>query len=112
MATWKVKPGTGGSLAGGFEYESGKAVGESTWQVYQDEKPFVEQAKLDRELGLKHTNMKHRKFATIPDIVALEVMQKYGIDIHNNETSRDPVEMRKFKTIIMQDYPHLVVNKA
>ena len=112
MATWKVQPGTGGSIAGGFQYESGKATGESNWQIYQDEKPFIEQAKRDREQTLRQTDKKHRKFATIPDIVAIEVMSKYDIDIHNAEHSSCPWTMKRFKQIIMQDYPHLVVNKA
>ena len=112
MAIWKTKSATGGSITGGFEYESGTVGGESHWQISQDEKPFLEQAKIDREMVTKQTNMKHRKFATIPDIVAIEVMQKYNIDIHNPEHSSCPWTMKRFKQIIMQDYPHLVVNKA
>ena len=112
MATWKVKPGTGGSMTGGFKYEAGMATGESTWQISQDEKPFLEEAKLDREEHTKATNMNHRKFATIPDVVALEVMQKYGVDIHDPEQSSCHWTMKRFKQIIMKDYPHLVVNKA
>ena len=111
MAKWKnVHGGTGGTLKGGMEYEG--AAGDSFWQIEQDEKPFIEQAKIDRELGTKATNMNHKKFATIPDIVAIEVMQKYGIDIHNADHSTCKWTMSRFKQIIMQDYPHLVVNKA
>jgi len=111
MARWKnIHGGTGGSLKGGIEYEG--EAGESFWQLYQDEKPFIEQAKIDRELGTKATHHNHKKFATIPDIVSIEVMQKYGIDIHNPEHSGDYWTMKRFKQIIMQDYPHLVVNKA
>ena len=112
MATWKVKPGTGGSMTGGFEYEAGAAAGESTWQIQQDERPFLEEAKMDREETTKNTHMGHRKFATIPDIVAIEVMQKYGVDIHDPEQSSCHWTMKRFKQIIMKDYPHLVVNKA
>ena len=112
MATWKVKPGTGGSMAGGFQYEAGSATGASEWQISQDEKPFIEQAKLDREKGTKATPHNHKKFATIPDIVAIEVMSKYQIDIHNAEHNGCPWTMKRFKQIIMQDYPYLAVNKA
>ena len=111
MARWtNIKSATGGSIAGGIEYEG--AVGESTWQLYQDEKPFVEQAKRDREDNVKENVIGGKKFATIPDIVAIEVMQKYGVDIHNPEHSGCHWTMKRFKQIIMQDYPHLVVNKA
>jgi len=111
MAVWKnVHGGTGGSLRGGMQYEG--SVGESIWQIEQDEKPFIEQAKIDRELGTKATAHNHKKFATIPDIVAIEVMQKHGIDIHNPEHSSCRWTMKKFKAIVMMEYPHLVVNKA
>lgn len=111
MAQWKnVHGGTGGSLKGGIEYEG--EVGISHWQLEQDEKPFIEQAKIDREKGTKATANSHKKFATIPDIVAIEVMQKYGINIHDPEHSSDYWTMKRFKQIIMQDYPYLVVNNA
>ena len=111
MAKWKnVNPGTGGSLRGSFEYDG--PVGESSWQLYQDEQPFIDDAKMERDSLQKKNHMGHRKFATIPDIVAIDVMEKFGVDIHNPETIRDPVEMRKFKSIIMTHYPYLVVNKA
>ena len=111
MARWNnVRSSTGGSMNGKMEYDGG--AGESQWQIYQDEKPFIEQAKADREKSQISTHMRHRKFATIPDIVALEVMQKYGIDIHNGEHSRCPWTMKRFKQIIMTDYPALVVNNA
>ena len=48
MARWQTKPKTGGTLQGGIEY-TGDRAGESRFQIYQDEKPFIEQAKIDRE---------------------------------------------------------------
>ena len=111
MAKWNnVNPGTGGSLRGSFEYDG--SAGESTWGLYQDEKPFLDQAKLDRDAGTKSTHMGHRKFATIPDIVAIEVMEKYGIDIHDPTIMHDREKMARFKQIIMTDYRYLVVNNA
>ena len=106
MAKWKINQS---GIQAGFEYEG--AAGESHWQIYQDERPFLEQAKRDREAGTKKTHMNHKKFATIPEIVAIELKEKYGVDIHSL-TFMDDVDMKaKFFTIIQQDYPHLVVNK-
>ena len=111
MAKWKnVSSGTGGTLKGSIEYEG--ATGESMWQITQDEKPFLDQAKLDREAGTKNTHMGHRKFATIPDIVALEIREKYGIDIHDPLIMHDKDKMKRFKYIVMTEYKHLVVNNA
>lgn len=106
MAKWQVTPKTtGNSLTGAISYDK---MG-SNWQVYQDEKPFVDMVKEEREThSSRHTHM--RKFATIPDIVAMELLTKYGLDIHAPEFMHDDDAKKKFKRIIIQDYPHLVVN--
>ena len=108
MAKWKINQA---GLQAGFEYESGQATGESSWRLYQDERPFLEQAKREREAGTKSTHMNHKKFATIPEIVAIEIKEKYGIDLHSLTFMDDVDAKAKFFTIIQQDYPHLVVNK-
>ena len=108
MAKWTVIPKTiNNSLAGKIEYDGGYK-GESRWQIYQDEKPFLEQAKQDREATKKKTDKGYKKFATIPDIVAIEVKEKYGIDIHDQTFMHDQDKKAKFMTIIRQDYPHLL----
>ena len=48
MAKWVAKSKTGGTLQGAIEY-TGDRAGESHFKIYQDEKPFIEQAKIDRE---------------------------------------------------------------
>ena len=99
---------SGGSLTGGITYDNG----ESFWQIQQDETPFLEQAKRDRENTQKSTHMNHKKFATIPDIVAIEIKEKHGIDLHDPTIFRDREKMNRFKQIVMRDYKYLVVNKA
>ena len=79
----------------------------SDWKIWQDERPFLEQAKFDREnASMQRGHMK--KFATIPDIVAIEIMEKYGIDIHDPNTMNDADKMKKFKYIIQTEYKHLM----
>ena len=113
MAKWKnIRSATGGTLQGSFEYKDGESINDSTWQFYQDETPFKDEAKAEREAGVKKTHMNHRKFATIPDIVAIEVLTKYGIDIHDPNIMHDKAKMNRFKHIIMTEYKHLVVNNA
>ena len=99
---------SGGTLTGGIEYE-GK---ESFWQIKQDEQPFLDQAKRDREQAQLKTHMNHKKFATIPDIVALDIKEKHGIDLHDPAIFHDREKMNRFKQIVMRDYAYLVVNKA
>ena len=106
MAKWMTRPSTGGTLQGAIEY-TGDRAGESHFQIYQDEKPFIEQAKIDRET-MTRKDIGYRKFATIPDIVAIEVKQKWNIDIHDPIQSGDSAVMNKFKKIIKENYAYLL----
>ena len=106
MARWQTKPKTGGTLQGAIEY-TGDRAGESRFQIYQDEKPFLEQAKRERE-QTKKRDVGYKKFATIPDIVAIEVKEKWNIDIHDPIQSGDSAVMSKFKKIIKENYAYLL----
>ena len=107
MAIWKVKPKTGGSITGAVNYDANG----SEWKIYQDETPFLEQAKMERDLlasGMIKNNTGYKKFASIPDIVAIEIATKYGIDIHDGDTMLDKDKMKRFKYIIRTEYKHLM----
>ena len=80
----------------------------SYWQIEQDERPFIEQAKIDRETMKTSKLDGMRKFATIPDIVSIEINTKYGIDLHDPNTMLDRDKMTRFKKIIAQEYAHLL----
>lgn len=113
MAKWKnIRSATGGTLKGSIDYKHGESVNDTTWEYYQDETPFIDEAKRERDAGVKETKMGHKKFATIPDIVAIEILNKYGIDIHDPTIMHDRNRMQRFKQIIMQEYKYLVVNNA
>ena len=106
MAKWTITPASvNNTMQSKVDINQGE---ELTWQVYQDEKPFLEQAKQDREATKKKTDKGYQKFATIPDIVAFEISQKYHIDIHDPEFMHDQDKKAKFMTIIKTDYPHLL----
>ena len=107
MAKWKLNQA---GLQAGIEYDSGAAHGDSFWKIYQDEKPFLEQAKRDREEGSKANALGAKKFATIPEIVAIEINNKYGIDIHAPDFLHDDDKKAKFFAIMQSEYSHLVVN--
>ena len=107
MAKWTVTPRTvNNSMSGQIEYDGGHK-GESRWQIYQDEKPFLEQAKLDREQQTK-ADLGYKKFATIPDIVAIEIKEKYGVDIHDPDTMNDSDKMAKFMMLVKTHYAYLL----
>ena len=109
MARWTVNPGTeNNTIKGTIDYNKD---GTSEWQMYQDEKPFLEKAKLDRDLmasGLNKKDLGFKKFATVPDIVAIEIKNKWGIDLHDSTTMHDKDKMAKFMAIFKQNYSHLM----
>ena len=106
MAIWRNIKGASSpnGMSMSLQYDDEKTVG----QFYQDEKPFLEQAKIDREMKTKDNALGAKKFATIPDIVAIEILEKYGIDLHAPETMADRDKMKKFKYIIRTEYPYLL----
>jgi hypothetical protein len=56
------------------------------------------------------SNRRYRSFAIIPDIVAIDILTKYGIDIHAPDFMNFPELVKKFKSIIMTDYPLLLTS--
>ena len=81
-------------------------------RVTQDISPFLEKAKEDRDLlktKQKHTKQ-YRKFATIPDSVAIAILTDHGLDLHAPDFFHDKNKAEKFKQIIIRDYPYLVVS--
>ena len=107
MARWTVAPGgVGNTMKGQIDYHDDDS---HEWKLYQDEKPFLEQAKLDRENSLnRKKDVGYKKFATIPEIVAIEIKDKHGIDLHDHTFMDDIDKKAKFMTIIKQDYSQLM----
>ena len=97
-----------------FEYASidtmrvTKAKDDGFREVTQDVSSHLEWAKHMRELesARKSFSSGFKPFCNIPDSVSLELMSKYGINIHNNQTDKDA--LKKVKQIIKRDYPHLM----
>ena len=78
----------------------------------QDISNFKEQAKVDRDYQDYYGHRKdgYRKFATIPDAVALKILENHGLDIHHPEFMSNPADMAKLKRIVMTEYKDLIVN--
>jgi hypothetical protein len=58
------------------------------------------------------TKRQYRSFAIIPDIVSIDILTKYHINVHDPETMKDPSVMRRFKQIIISEYPHLLTSNV
>lgn len=78
----------------------------------QDVQAFIDNAKYgrDKQEALGHTKGGHRKFATIPDAIALKILEVHGLDLHDPAFMSDKQNMTKFKAVIMREYPELVEN--
>ncbi len=71
----------------------------------QDATAYLDYAQEARKAGVdKKANF--RSFAIIPDIVAVDIFTKFGIDINDPENTQ--VELNKFKKIIKDHYPLLL----
>jgi len=94
------------SMKAGFDLQSAE------WEVKQDIQQYKDQAKRDRdrEQYFGRVNKGYRKMATIPDIVALEILQNHKINLHDPLFMNDKDNMKKLKTILMMEYPDLLVN--
>ena len=53
---------------------------------------------------------KYRSFAIIPDIVAIDILTKYGIDIHSDHFMSTPSLIKRVKEIIKTEYPALLTS--
>ena len=80
-------------------------------QVSQDITGILDQTALDREYQETHgKSKKYRKIATIPDIIAIEILQKFGLDIHAPDFMHHPINGRKLRQILKSEYPKLLLN--
>ena len=81
---------------------------EENFQLVQDVSAYKDYAAQQRELdSISHSGRQYRSFAIIPDIVAIDILTKYGIDVHSPNFMSDPAAMRRLKQIIDSDYPAL-----
>jgi hypothetical protein len=75
--------------------------------VTQNIAPHLEWAKTQREMSKhKRVDSGFKPYCNVPDTVALDIMTKYHINIHDGDIQ--PEDMRKFKKIIQTKYPYLM----
>lgn len=93
-------------IQAGFDLETGD------WQATQDITQYKEHAKLDRDRQeyFGHTKGGYRKMATIPDIVAIKILQEHNLDLHDPSFMSDPNNLKKLRKILVTEYRDLLVN--
>ncbi len=112
MAQWKFGLNSKGSaLTSKVDYSNKQHV---DWEVSQHNiDDILKQVQRDKDI-LDHQRGKRdpgwRKAFTVPDIVAMEILQNHHIDLHAEHTMSDPALMKKFKAIIKSEYPYLLIS--
>lgn len=76
---------------------------EQNVQAYKD---YAEQQRQLDSLG-STANRTYRSYAIIPDIVAIDILTKHGLDIHSPDFMNNPADLRRLKQIIDTEYPLL-----
>lgn len=81
---------------------------EKDFKLEQDVGAYKAYAEKQRELDSFASNGRtYRSYAIIPDIVAIDMLTKYGMDIHAPDFMDNPANLRKLKQVIETDYPLL-----
>ena len=85
---------------------------QSRFTLDQDIIAYRQYAKDSRDLyeNKSEAGNKYRSFAIIPDIVAIDILTKYRIDIHAADFMGDQQKVNKLKQIIISEYPDLLTH--
>jgi hypothetical protein len=84
------------------------ATNEKDFQLSQNVEAYKEYAKLQRDLDeVAPSQRTYRSYAIIPDIVAIDMLTKHGLDIHAPDFMHHPANLHKLKRLIDTEYPML-----
>lgn len=82
-------------------------------QVHQDVTEYLNYAKQSRDIQSSGGDASHyRSFAVIPDIVAVEILEKHGMNLHHTEFMSNKEDVAKLKRIIKSEYPNLLTSNV
>jgi len=81
--------------------------------VAQDVSSYLDYAKQSRDLQARRGDASHyRSFAIIPDIVAVEILSKHGLNLHDSEFMTNKEDVARLKRIIKSEYPSLLTSNV
>jgi hypothetical protein len=77
----------------------------------QDVSSYLEFAKRSRDSQARGGDASHyRSFAIIPDIVAVDILTKHVLNLHDSEFMTNKEDVSKLKRIIKSEYPNLLTS--
>jgi len=81
---------------------------EKDFQLEQNVSAYKDYASTQRELDSSaNSSRQYRSYAILPDIVCIDILTKYGLDVHSQDFMNNPANLRRLKQIIETDYPLL-----
>jgi len=81
---------------------------ESDFRLEQNVEAYKAYAEHSRKVDeTLPTQRQYRSFAILPDIVCIDILTKYGLDVHSQDFMNHPANLRKLKRIIETEYPML-----
>jgi len=91
-----------------FEIETGA----NQFRLTQDVDHYRNYAKDMRNQGRDNfgAGQKYRPLFIIPDIVAVDILTKYKLNVHADDFLDDPANMIRLKRIIYSEYPDLITS--
>lgn len=84
------------------------------YNLQQDIQVYKEYAATEREIDKYYSTRKttFRPFCIVPDIVAIDIFNRYGIDIHSPDFGHDETAKRRFAQIMKTEFPELLTSSA
>jgi len=85
-------------------------TGTNQFRLTQDVDHYRNYAKDMRNQGRDNfgAGQKYRPLFIIPDIVAVDILTKYKLNVHADDFLDDPANMIRLKRIIYSEYPDLI----
>jgi hypothetical protein len=84
------------------------------FKLDQDITPYLKHAAESREKQWEYRHSLHkshwRPAFTLPDIVAIDILTKYGLDVHHPAFNSNPANGKRLLAIIKSDYPNLLMS--
>jgi hypothetical protein len=84
------------------------ATDEKDFRLNQDVGGYIAYAERQRQLDtIASSKRNYRSWCIIPDIVAVELLTKHGLNIHDPNFLSNPNDAKKLERIIETEYPKL-----
>jgi len=88
------------------------ATDEKNFRLTQDVSAYKEYAAKQREIAEHGTekSKNYKPFCIVPDIVAIDMLTRFKLDIHAPDFMSNPREVARFKQLMFTEYPHLLTS--